>query len=412
MIRLLVLLPLCLAMSELRAQTPSPEPDNRHLLVSVTDGKFESLTGRYRVPPSRGPDRLTVYDTRSLPPRELAAIEVAHTVLAPPMSVALHPTRPLALVSAAVRVEPAPDPATEQLFRLGPVTVRVLPGAERIVPESVMQVVDLDRRAVTQRLVLPSMPLGVTINRQGTLALAAHADGIVSVLALEPEGVRLVEALRIGGENAFLGATAFTPDGRFALVSKRGEHSVAVLAVEGTRVTATGRELTTGNSPYAIDIGADGRFAAVANIGRNTGDADTVSIIDLTREPFRVSDTLSVGQTPESLAISPDSRLLAVSIQNGASRPTDNPFRGDGGRLLLFGRDGAGAWRVRGAVRTGTNTQGVAFLPDGQHVVVQNYVERELAIFRIGSDGAPTDTGQRVATVGWPAAIRLAPVTR
>jgi DNA-binding beta-propeller fold protein YncE len=56
----------------------------------------------------------------------------------------------------------------------------------------------------------------------------------------------------------------------------------------------------------------------VANIGRGQGDSDTVSVIDLQAQPFRVVETVVVGQTPEGIALSPDGKLCAVVVMNGS----------------------------------------------------------------------------------------------
>ena len=57
---------------------------------------------------------------------------------------------------------------------------------------------------------------------------------------------------------------------------------------------------------------------------------------------------------------------------------------------------------------TGRNTQGVTFTPDGKYILVQNYVEKELAAYRLTGTGLE-DTGVRVKVSGHPAAIRIAP---
>ncbi len=46
----------------------------------------------------------------------------------------------------------------------------------------------------------------------------------------------------------------FTPDGKWAFATKRGEDTVAVLRVEGTKVTYTGRDVTVGVEPYGLDV--------------------------------------------------------------------------------------------------------------------------------------------------------------
>ena len=109
-----------------------------------------------------------------------------------------------------------------------------------------------------------------------------------------------------------------------------------VLQVDGDKVTKLDREITTGVRPYgAGDRAGEGRWAVVANIGRGTGDADTVSLIDLTKEPFRIVDTVSVGQTPEGITASPDGRHVAVTVMNGSNKPADSPFAGPGLVKLL-----------------------------------------------------------------------------
>ena len=68
-----------------------------------------------------------------------------------------------------------------------------------------------------------------------------------------------------------------------------------------------------------------------------------------------------------------------------------------------------GEFGGRGAeAATGRNTQGVAFTPDGKYVVVQNYVEQELAMYRM-TPTALEDTGVRIKVKGHPASLRVAP---
>ncbi|MBI2555586.1 MAG: YncE family protein, partial [Candidatus Rokubacteria bacterium] len=77
------------------------------------------------------------------------------------------------------------------------------------------------------------------------------------------------------------------------------------------------------------------------------------------------------------------------------------------GKLLLFALQGTKATRVAEAP-TGKNTQGVTFTPDGKYILVQNYVEKELAACRLTGSGLE-DTGVRVKVGGHPASIRVAP---
>ena len=51
--------------------------------------------------------------------------------------------------------------------------------------------------------------------------------------------------------------------------------------------------------------------------------------------------------------------------------------------------------------------QGVAFTPDGQHILVQNMVEKDIMVPKIVGSKLE-DTGQRLKVKGGPAALRIA----
>jgi hypothetical protein len=52
---------------------------------------------------------------------------------------------------------------------------------------------------------------------------------------------------------------------------------VSILAIDGTKVEYTKRDLSAGLRPYGIEMSSDGSVAVVANIGRGGGDNDTVT---------------------------------------------------------------------------------------------------------------------------------------
>ncbi len=359
------------------------------LLLSGNDGKLPNIDGRYVLTANPPPDTLTVLDASTFPPKKVAEIEIQHTVTAPPMTIAITSDEKLALVSAPNRVNPADK--------------------SKVVTDNFMQIVDLEASPprLIDRVNLGRHPLGVSVNRAGTLALAAHMDGNISVLAIQGKSVKHVDTVSIGDAKASPRQVAITPDGKWALAAKRGEDTIAVLAIDGNKVTYTKRDITVGNNPYGVEISNDGKFAAVANIGRGEGSNDSVSIIDLTRQPFRAVEHFAVPQTPEGIAISPDSQWVAVNSMNGSNKANNSPFRTESGRVMLFAVKDGKANKV-GEAATGHNAQGVTFTPDGRYVVVQNYVEKELAFYRVTGSGLE-DTGHRIPVPGHPAGIRIAP---
>jgi hypothetical protein len=55
-------------------------------------------------------------------------------------------------------------------------------------------------------------------------------------------------------------------------------------------------------------------------------------------------------------------------------------------------------------------SQGVAFTPDGRHLLVQYMVEKDIMVLKVGGDKLE-DTGQRLKVKAGPAAIRAAEKT-
>lgn len=359
-----------------------------HLVASVSDGKYLRVDGAYRVKEA-GPDVLSVLDASSFPPRVVAEIPVRHSVIGPPTGVALTPDERLALVSMPYVVDPT--------------------DRTKVVPHAYLQIIDLDVSPPGEitKVPLPSPPMGVSVNRAGDLALVAHLDGTVSVLRIAGKIVTAVGTVKVGDARSEVCHVAISPDGRWALATKRAEGTVAVLAIAGDKVEYTGRDVTAGSRPCMVEIASDGRVAVVANLGRGQGDADTVTLIDMTRAPLRSVATITVGQTPEGLALSPDGRWLVVSVMNGSNMPKGSPFHSDVGKVILFSLTRGDATRVADAV-TGRSAQGVTFTPDGKYVLVQNYVEEELAAYTV-SPTAIQDTGVRIKVKGSPASIRIAP---
>jgi DNA-binding beta-propeller fold protein YncE len=367
-----------------------PSSAEAQLAVSSNDNKVTLDNGVVKVVPNPAPDTATIIDLGATPPRVVAEISVPGSVVGPPLSVAIAPDQGLALITSSMKIDPADR--TKQ------------------VPDNRLSVVDLRAAppAVIATLEAGKGAAGVSINRQGTLALVANrAEGTVSVFTIQGKNVAPAGIVRIADDKSGPSHVAFTPDGKTALLTRDGDSMISILAVDGTKVEYTKRDLSAGLRPYGMDISADGSVAVVANIGRGGGDNDTVSVIDLRASPIRVVETVTVGQTPEGIILSPDGKLCAVQVMNGSNKPRESPFHAANGKLLLYRVEGtrlvplAAAW-------VGRWSQGIAFSADSRTILVQNMVEKEIQIFR-WDGSALQDTGQRIKTNGGPAAIRTAP---
>jgi DNA-binding beta-propeller fold protein YncE len=279
------------------------------------------------------------------------------------------------------------------------------------IPDNRVSVIDLKASPpkVIATLEAGKGAAGVSINRQGTLALVSNmVDGTVSVFTIQGKTVTPTGTVEVGGVKAGGGMVAIAPDGRTALVSRRDDHKVSVLSIDGAKVEYTKRDMTPGVRPIVLDIARSGAFAVVGSLaGGPTGDSDSISLIDLTAKPPRVVDTIGVlGATAEGLKISPDSSVVAVVVHNGSNRAKDSPFYNDAGKLVLVRVTGKTLSRVAEAP-IGHWSQGAAFSPDGKTILVGNMVEKDYWIFQW--DGTTLrDTGQRLKMNGGPVAIRIA----
>jgi DNA-binding beta-propeller fold protein YncE len=359
------------------------------LAVSANDNKVILVNGVSTVVASPMADTVTIIDLGAKPPKVVAEIPAPTSVVGPPLSVALTPDEGLALVTAAQKLDPAD--ATKQIA------------------DNRVSVIDLKASPprVVATLEAGASAAGVSINRQGTLALVANrAEGTVSVFTIQGKTLTAAGKVTVGDAKSGVSHATITPDGKLALVSRDGDDRISVLSIDGTKVEYTKRDMNAGLRPYGIDIAANGAFAAVANIGRGQGDLDTVSLIDMKANPPRVVETLTVGQTPEGVKVSPDSSMVAVVVMNGSNKPKASPFYNDNGKLVLLRVSGSSLQKVAEAP-IGHWSQGVAFSADSRTILVGNMVEKDLWAFE-WNGSTLRDTGHRIKVNGGSAAVRTA----
>src|SRR5438067_3850598 len=366
------------------------------IIVSAQDGKFVRVDGRATFPEPAPPDSLVVIDASQFPPKLKDTVEgIEHTVQGPPQAVAVTPDGKLAIVAAPSRYDYA---------------------AKKEVLDNFLQVVDIEASPpkVIAKVDVGAHPNGLAINRDGTLLLAAAHDGAVKVIAIEGKTLRMLRDVKVGEKR--LSGISFTHDGKAAIVAQRDENGAAVLTVDGTTIKLTNEKISTGVTPYAVDISADGKWAVIGNTGvtgmvglqgRTVGDADVVTLVDVSKRPFRGVQQISVPSTPEGVAISPDGRWIVASCMAGSNLTTDNAGRNKLGKLILFEIKDGWANKVN-EVAGGEAAQGVVFSQDGKTVIVQFDVERALAVYTV-RDGKLVDTGERLKLAAGPVSIRSMP---
>ncbi len=378
------------------------------IAVSANDGKVRLDNGKVIVNKD-GAETVTLIDLAANPPKMLAEIKAPTSVVGPPSSVAVSPNEEIALVTSAQKIDPA-DPTKQTPNDV--VTVIDLGKSGGFVGNIAARVRGKEPPAAFQPKVIATLKAGpgaagVSFNKAGTLALVANrSDGTVSVFEVKGKTVTpLGERIRIGDDKSGPSAVAFTPDGKMALVTRDGDNKISILSVEGNKVEYTKSDMSAGMKPYGLDIAAKGDFAVVANIGVGSGDSDTVSLIDLTLKPPRVVTTVTVGQTPEGIKISPDGLYVAVSVMNGTNKAADSPYYSDKGKLVILRRTGRDLVRTTDA-DVGKWCQGIAWTANSRRVAVQCMVDEQVLVFNWNASKL-TSAGT-VKTTGGPAGIRTA----
>ncbi|HXP97983.1 MAG TPA: hypothetical protein VN809_14805 [Telmatospirillum sp.] len=366
------------------------------LILSANDGKFQRVEGNATYPSPAPSDSLVVIDASHFPPVVKATLEgIDHTIQGPPQAVAITPNGKLAVVAAPSRYDYAAKKETLETF---------------------LQVVDIESSPpkLVDKVELGVHINGLSINPDGTLLLAAALDGTLKVLAIKDNGLTLLDSIKLGEKR--LSGVTFTHDGKAAIVALRDEQGAAILSVDATGVKDTGERLSTGVSPYSVDVDSNGHWAVISNVGlagkpgnfgKIFGDADSVTLVDVTKRPFRSVQHLTVPAIPEGVSISPDGKWIVVQAMDGSQLTTDNPGRHPRGKVVLFALDKNGAHKVN-EVPGGEAAQGIVFAKDSRTVIVQFDVEKELAIYRVVG-GKLVDTTKRIKLAAGPVSIRSMP---
>jgi DNA-binding beta-propeller fold protein YncE len=324
-------------------------------------------------------------------PRIVATVPLKNSVVGPPVNLAIDPTGSIALVADSINVIKDGDTLKQ-------------------VPDNKIYVIDFKSNPpkLINTIEGGKQASGLSINPAGTLALVANrGDKSISVLSIHGTDVKLVGTVDMGDEVA---QAVFTPDGKHALAVKNAANKVALLDVDGDNVTYSKRDLPTGLFPYNIVVAPSGAIALTAdngNSGTSDGNVDTVSVIDLTAQPPRVINHITVPDSPEGLAFSPKGNLAATAVALGSNQSKQTFYYHPHGAVTILQVNGKNVTRLND-IEVGGLPEAVEFTPDGRYLFVGNYLDQDFSILRV--DGTKvTDTGKRFKVPGHPASARMSP---
>ena len=364
-------------------------PVRAQIAVSANDATEILVDGVRVIVPNAPPDTVTLIDLGVRPPKVLAELPAPSSWSGPPQMIAVTPDEAIALLSNSLKVNPADPTKTVQDNKISVIALKSSPPA------------------VIATLDAGLFPNGIAINAAGRLALVANrGDSTVSIYTID--GTRVVPAGRVALQDKACAPSmpAFTPDGSMVYVTCTDTHKLAILSVTGTEVRDTGRSVVANLRPVGIEITPKGDLAIVANIGNGpTGGADTLTVVDIASPNPRVIDSVAVGIIPEGLALSPTGNYVAVSLINGTSFPTSSPYHHDANILKILRLTGSHLTTVAEA-RVSPWCQGLAWSNDERTVVIQCMIEKQIEVFEF--DGKKLIRKPVIKMSGGPASIRTA----
>jgi len=364
------------------------------LMIVGNDQKPQLDAQRNMVMHGPGHDTLSILDIANpAMPKIVATIPLDNTVIGPPVNLAIAPSRDIALVANSINAVKKGD--------------KFVP-----VPDDRLFVIDLTTHPpkVIETLHIGKQPSGMAIAPDGKLALVANrAAGTLTVLSIAGKSVKEIGTVTVGKPSDSVSAVAIAPDGKLALAAKAAANEVALLTIDGDTVTYTKRDLPTGLFPYNVVISPDGKIALTAdngNHGTSDGNAKSIGVIDLAADPPRVINHITVGDSPEGLAISPKGNI-AVSVEaQGSNKPTSTWYYHKGGQVSVLKIDGTKVTKI-GEVTVGQLPEGVAFSADGSHIYIGNFLDSDLSILKV--DGDRVSAAGTFKLPGQPASMRSGP---
>jgi hypothetical protein len=336
------------------------------LIGIAVDPKARLIDGDVSPPKVRAADSVVFIEAGDKGVRTVGKVAVPTSFQGPPSSVAIARDHRFALVSATTRIN----------------------DAGTIVPNRSVAVIDLRGVAprVSQTLTLAAAPSSLALAPDASFALVPHGDtDSMTVLGIA-EGVASVRATLSFAAGSKPLAAAIAPDGGHALISFAGTNKVGVYAIHDGRPHLPAlREISTGVYPTVVAYCGSSGTAIVANYGTVSGDADTISLIDLTGAAPRIVDTVTVGPSPEGAACAPDGRHAAAAVQNMSTVAKSDPFHRANSLVVLVRIDGKKLVRVTDAPIGGW-AQGVGFLDDGRTLFAESINDRSVHFLRIAGD--------------------------
>jgi DNA-binding beta-propeller fold protein YncE len=356
------------------------------ILIGLDEKVVYDANGQANGPP--GKDAVVVMDvSNAAKPKIRASLPLMNSLLGPPTNLQITPDGKLGLVANSVVMNQ--DGSTW-----------------KTAPDNKLFVIDLNANppALIDTVTVGSQPSGIAISHKGDLAITANRAGkSVSVLSIQNGTVKSLGDVPLEQEAA---AVVIAPDGKRAFVCLNLVNKIAVLAIDGQKVTYDkAMDIPSAINPYNIDITPDGKYIVASNTGamKNNGDAEVV--IEATGPHPHVVDIMSPGNGPEGFAIAPNGKIAATPLLLGSGAKPSDWFKTKGGELVILSIGPGGKLTPTGRPPLGALPEGIAYSPNSEYIYVGNYADKDLQVFRV-QNGKPVQVGPNIKLPGQPASMR------
>ena len=362
-------------------------------LASIHDiliGLDEKITYDASGPVNGAPDKdavLIMDISNPAKPKIRASLPLMNSLLGPPANLQITPDGKLGLVANSV-------------------VMNQDGGTWKIAPDNKLFVIDMNANPpkLSDTVTVGTQPSGMAISHNGDLALVANRAGkSVSVISIQNGSVKSLGDIPLGQEAA---AVAITPDGKRAFVCLNVANKIAVLAIDGQKVTYDKTlDIPSALNPYNIDVTPDGKYVIASNTGAAKNNADAEVIIEATGPHPHVIDIMTPGNGPEGFAIAPNGKTAAAPLLLGSGAKDSDWFKTKDGELVVMSIGPGGKMTVTGKAKLGGLPEGIAYSPNSDYIYVGNYRNKNLQVFRL-VNGKPVQVGPTIALPGQPASMR------
>jgi DNA-binding beta-propeller fold protein YncE len=355
---------------------------NPKYMVCANDQRFILTDGLGKVMDEPNTGTVTILDFSAFPPKTTNIYNVPCSVIGPPTCAAVAPDESIAIIAAAMKVDP--NDKTKQI------------------PDNRLTVIDLESKTAVQTIIVGNQPSGISISKSGTFALVCNrADGTLTKLEINAKKVTAKETVKVCDPNESLAHVVISPDESRALATLNQAKSALMIPLKNGVPQTNIKRIAVNKGPYVVEFMPDNKTAAVANTM-----SDNVSIIEYQGDKIEVKDNPSVAILPEGMDVSPDGNWMTACCMNNTTIKPDDPNRQDSSKLVLLKKEGQSFKEVQ-RLSIDRIAQAAVFSPDMKYVVVTGFENKRLRIYKF-ENGKLSDTNILIETPGQPCALGTA----